>query len=77
MKASHKEKYIDAGQKTVVILPTRYLHVYLLITVKTNARVNTRDSKMLPTNRAMRSDCLPINIRVGSDILFTLRNPYS
>ena len=36
------------------------LPVYLLITVsvKTNARVNTRDSKMLPTNRAMtRSDC--------------------
>ena len=29
--------------------------MYLLITVKTNARVNTRDSKMLPTNRAMRS----------------------
>ena len=26
--------------------------VYLLITVKTNARVNTRGSKMLPTNRA-------------------------
>ena len=33
------------------------LPVYLLITVKTNARVNTRDSKMLQTNRAMRSDC--------------------
>ena len=35
------------------------LPVYLLITVKTNARVNTRtrDSKMLPTNHAMRSDC--------------------
>ena len=33
------------------------LPVYLLITVKTNARVNTRDSKMLPTNRAMSSDC--------------------
>ena len=33
------------------------LPVYLLIIVKTNARVNTRDSKMLPTNRAMRSDC--------------------
>ena len=32
------------------------LPVYLLITVKTNARVNTRGSKMLPTNRAMR-DC--------------------
>ena len=28
------------------------LPVYLLITVKTNARVNTRGSKMLPTNRA-------------------------
>ena len=25
MKASHKERYIDAGQKTIVILPTRYL----------------------------------------------------
>ena len=25
MKASHKEKYIDPGQKTIVILPTRYL----------------------------------------------------
>ena len=33
------------------------LPVYLLITVKTNACVNTRDPKMLPTNRAMRSDC--------------------
>ena len=33
------------------------LPVCLLITVKTNPRVNTRDSKMLPTNRAMRSDC--------------------
>ena len=33
------------------------LPVYLLITVKTNARVNTRGSRMLPTNRAMRSDC--------------------
>ena len=33
------------------------LPVYLLIIVKTNAHVNTRDSKMLPTNRAMRSDC--------------------
>ena len=30
------------------------LPVYFLITVKTNARVNTRGSKMLPTNRAMR-----------------------
>ena len=30
------------------------LPVYLLITVKTNARVNTRGSKMLPTNRTMR-----------------------
>ena len=28
-----------------------------LITVKTNARVNTRGSKMLPTNRTMRSYC--------------------
>ena len=37
------------------------LPVYLLITVKTNARVNTRDSKMLPTNRAMRSDCRRIS----------------
>ena len=25
MKASHKEKYIDARQKNIVILPTRYL----------------------------------------------------
>ena len=33
------------------------LPVYLLITVKTNARVNTRECKMLPTNRAMTSDC--------------------
>ena len=33
------------------------LPVYLLITVKTNARVYTRDSQMLPTNRAMRLDC--------------------
>ena len=24
MKASHKKRYIDAGQKTIVILPTRY-----------------------------------------------------
>ena len=40
------------------------LPVYLLITVKTNARVNTRGSKMLPTNRAMRSNCRRISLTV-------------
>ena len=53
MKASHIEKYIDAGQKKKCYFADS-LPVYLLITVKTNARVNTRGSKMLPTNRAMR-----------------------
>ena len=56
MKASHKEKYIDAGQKKNCYFADP-LPVYLLITVKTNARVNTRECKMLPTNRAMTSDC--------------------
>ena len=49
MKAilSHEEKYIDAGQKKCYFADP--LPVYLLITVTTNARVNTRGSKMLPT----------------------------
>ena len=55
MKASHIEKYIDAGQNFFFYFADS-LPVYLLITVKTNARVNSRGSKMLPTNRAMRSD---------------------
>ena len=50
MKASHLEKYIDAGEKNCYFADS--LPVYLFITVKTNARVNTRGSKMLPTNRA-------------------------
>ena len=57
MEASHKEKYIDAGQKKNGYFADP-LPVHLLITVKTVARVSTRGSKMLPTNRTMRSDCL-------------------
>ena len=44
----------DARQKKCYFADP--LPVYLLITVKTNARVNTRGSQMLPTNRAMRWD---------------------
>ena len=54
MKPSQIEKYIEARQKKWYFADP--LPVYLLITVKTNTRVNTRGSKMLPTNRAMRSD---------------------
>ena len=52
MKASHIEKYIDAGQKKNCYFADS-LPVYLLITVKTNAR----GSQMLQTNRVIRSDC--------------------
>ena len=59
MKASHKEKYIDAGLKKISILP-----------LKTNARVNTRGSKMLPTNRAMSRTA-------GEEVLHSLEDERS
>ena len=48
---SHREVHRRRTEKNCYFADS--LPVVLLITVKTNAR----GSKMLPTNRAMRSDC--------------------
>ena len=52
---SHREVHRRRTEKKCYFADS--LPVFLLITVNTNARVNTHGSKMLPTNRAIRSDC--------------------